>query len=338
MEEKMKYIKLGNTDLNVSNFCLGCMGFGEAAANDGKVIAGRHSWTLGYEDSKEIICYALDQGVNFFDMAAVYSGGTCEEYVGRILKEEAVRDQVIAATKFMPRTAEEKDAGINGHDFVLKRLDESLARLGMDYVDLYIMHMWDSHTPIEEILEGLHDAIVQGKTRYIGMSNCYAWQLAEANAYLKAKGYPQFVTMQGHYNLLYREEEREMNRYCKEKGIVLTPYSALASGRLARKPDETSKRMQEDRFAKVKYDQTADLDRVIIQRVADLAEKKHVTMTEISLAWLLAKGCVPVVGVTKKHHIDGPVKAVNVRLDKEEIKYLEEAYTAHPVAGTLLMI
>lgn len=334
----MEYIRLGKSDLCVSRFCLGCMGFGEAAANDGKVVAGRHSWTLGYDDSKEIIHYALEQGINFFDVAAAYSAGTCEEYVGRILREEINRDQYVIATKFMPRTQEEKDAGINGHDFVLKRLDESLARLGMDHVDIYVMHMWDSHTPMEEIMEGLHSAIVQGKTRYIGMSNCFAYQLAEANAYLKAKGYPQFITMQGHYNLLYREEEREMNRYCHEHGIILTPYSALASGRLARKPDETSKRMQEDRFAMSKYDKTVDLDRVIIERVADLAEKKHVTMTEISLAWLLAKGTVPVVGATKKHHIDGPANAVNITLTEEEIQYLEEAYTAHPVTGTLLMI
>ncbi len=334
----MEYIRLGNSDLSVSRFCLGCMGFGEAAANDGRVAAGRHSWTLGYEDSKEIIRYALKKGINFFDAAAAYSAGTCEEYVGRILREETNRDQFVITTKFMPRTQEEKEAGINGHDFVLKRLDESLIRLNMDYVDLYVMHMWDSHTPMEEILEGLHDAIVQGKTRYIGMSNCYAYQMAEANAYLKAKSYPQFITMQGHYNLLYREEEREMNRYCRERGIALTPYSALASGRLARKPDETSKRMQEDRFAMSKYDKTVDLDRVIIERVTDLAEKNNVTMTEISLAWLLAKGTVPVVGATKKHHIDGLVNAGNVILSEEEIQYLEEVYTAHPVTGTLLMI
>lgn len=334
----MEYIKLGKSDLSVSRFCMGCMGFGEAAVNDGKVAAGRHSWTLGYEDSKAIIRYALEQGINFFDTAAAYSAGTSEEYVGRILREETNRDQYVIATKFMPRTAEEMEAGLNGHDYVLKRLDESLARLGMDHTDLYIMHMWDSYTPMEEILEGLHDAIIQGKTRYIGMSNCYAYQLAEANAYLRSKGYPEFITMQGHYNLLYREEEREMNRYCNEHGIALTPYSALASGRLSRKPDVTTKRMQEDHFALSKYANSAETDKAVILRVAELAEKKSVSMTEISLAWLLAKGCIPVVGATKIHHIDGPVKAVSLKLSEEEIKYLEEAYVPHPLTGTILMI
>ena len=334
----MEYTKLGKSDLNVSRFCLGCMGFGEAAVNDGKVTAGRHSWTLNYDDSKQIIRYALDQGINFFDTAAAYSAGTSEEYVGRILKEEASRDQVVVATKFMPRTEEEKEAGISGHDFVLNRLEGSLKRLSMDYVDLFIVHMWDSHTPMEEILEGLHDAVVQGKARYIGMSNCYAYQLAMANDYLRMKGYPEFITMQGHYNLLYREEEREMNRYCIEQGITLTPYSSLASGRLSRKPQETSRRMQEDYFAKSKYEKAADMDKVVIERVSDLADRKQVSMTEISLAWLLAKGTVPVVGATKKHHVDGPAGAVNIKLTEEEIRYLEEAYTAHPITGTLLMI
>lgn len=324
----MKYTKLGNSDLNVSRICLGCMGFGEATA-------GMHSWTLNEEESRKIIKQALDLGINFFDTAAAYQGGTSEQFVGRALNDFANRNDVVVATKFGPRTAEEKEAGLTGKEFVLKRLEQSLKNLEMDYVDLYIYHMWDYNTPMEEIMEGLNEAVKSGKVRYIGISNCYAYQLAKANAYARSKGYPEFVSIQGHYNLLFREEEREMAKLCKEENIAMTPYSALASGRLAKKPGETSKRLEEDNYAKGKYDATKDIDNQIISRVVELADKRNCEMTQISLAWLLTKVTSPVVGATKPHHLDGAIKAVDIELNEEEINYLEELYQPHALVGVM---
>lgn len=324
----MKYTKLGNSDLNVSRICLGCMGFGDPQR-------GMHSWTLSEEASREIIKYALESGINFFDTAIGYQGGTSEQYVGRTLKALAKREDVVVATKFPGRSPADIKAGMNGQKYVEKMLDASLSHLGMDYIDLYILHMWDYNTPIEEILDGLNNAVKAGKVRAIGISNCYAYQLAKANAIAKKEGFAKFVSIQGHYNLIFREEEREMARLCKEDNIAMTPYSALASGRLSRLPGETSKRLEEDSFAKGKYDQTAEQDGVIIRRVAELAEKRGVTMTEISLAWLLTKVTAPVVGATKLHHIDGAVKAVKLELTAEEIAYLEESYTPHKLVGVM---
>lgn len=324
----MKYTKLGNSDLNVSRICLGCMGFGEATA-------GMHSWTLNEEESRKIIKQALDLGINFFDTAAAYQGGTSEQFVGRALNDFANRNDVVVATKFGPRTAEEKEAGLTGKEFVLKRLEQSLKNLEMDYVDLYIYHMWDYNTPMEEIMEGLNEAVKSGKVRYIGISNCYAYQLAKANAYARSKGYPEFVSIQGHYNLLFREEEREMAKLCREENIAMTPYSALASGRLAKKPGETSKRLEEDKYAKGKYDATKDIDNQIISRVVELADKRNCEMTQISLAWLLTKVTSPVVGATKPHHLDGAIKAVDIELNEEEINYLEELYQPHALVGVM---
>lgn len=324
----MEYVKLGNSDLNVSRICLGCMGFGDAQK-------GMHSWTLPYEDTKEIIKHALDSGINFFDTAMAYQGGTSEVYLGKAIKELAKREDVVIATKFSARSQAEIDQGISGQQHVENCLNASLERLGMDYVDLYICHSWDYHTPIEEIMEGLHNVIQQGKVRYIGISNCYAYQLAKANMIAKANGWEEFVSIQGHYNLIFREEEREMARYCYEENIAMTPYSALASGRLAKKPGEQSKRLSEDKYAKGKYDATADDDQKIINRVAELADKKGVSMTEISLAWLLTKVTSPVVGATKQYHIDGAVKAVDLKLSEDEIHYLEELYKPHPLVGVM---
>lgn len=324
----MKYTKLGNSDLNVSRICLGCMGFGEATA-------GMHSWTLNEEESRKIIKQALDLGINFFDTAAAYQGGTSEQFVGRALNDFANRNDVVVATKFGPRTPEEKEAGLTGKDFVLKRLEQSLKNLEMDYVDLYIYHMWDYNTPMEEIMEGLNEAVKSGKVRYIGISNCYAYQLAKANAYARSKGYPEFVSIQGHYNLLFREEEREMAKLCKEENIAMTPYSALASGRLAKKPGETSKRLEEDKYAKGKYDGTKELDNQIISRVVELADQRNCEMTQISLAWLLTKVTSPVVGATKLHHLEGAIKAVDIELSDEEINYLEELYQPHALVGVM---
>ncbi len=324
----MQYVKLGNSDLNVSRICLGCMGFGNAAT-------GQHSWTLGEEDSREIIKHALESGINFFDTAIVYQQGSSEQFVGRALKDFAKRDEVFVATKFLPRTPEEIANKISGQAHIADMIDRSLKNLGMDYVDLYIYHMWDYQTPIYDILEGLNNAVKAGKVRYIGIANCYAWQLAKANALAEKNNFAQFISVQNHYNLIFREEEREMAAFCAEDNIAMTPYSALASGRLSKKPGETSKRLQEDSYAKFKYDATAEIDSKIIERVIELAEKYNVSMTEISLAWLLTKVESPVVGATKFHHIDGAVKSVNLKLSTEDINYLEELYTPHKLVGVM---
>ena len=243
---------------------------------------------------------------------------------------------MVIATKFLPRTEEERQNKVSARDHIEGSLNASLNNLGMDYVDLYIYHMWDYHTPMEDIMEALDSLVKAGKTRYIGISNAYAYQIATANAYARAHNLTEFVSIQGHYNLIFREEEREMNRFANENNIALTPYSALASGRLSRLAgDNSSQRMNLDNFAKSKYQDTADQDQEIIQRVHEIAEKYQVTMTEVSLAWLLTKATAPVVGATKVHHIDGAVAAVNLKLTAEDIHYLEELYTPHPLVGVM---
>ncbi|MDO4285290.1 MAG: aldo/keto reductase [Eubacteriales bacterium] len=324
----MEYTKLGNTELMVSRICMGCMGFGDAAS-------GQHSWTLDEEASREIIRHGLELGVNFFDTAIAYQEGTSEEYVGRALRDFARRDQVVVATKFLPRTQAEIEAGVSGQEHVARMIDRSLTNLGMDYVDLYIYHMWDYHTPLYEIMEGLNRAVQAGKARYIGISNCYAYQLAKANALARQEGFAPFVSVQGHYNLIFREEEREMAKLCAEDNIAMTPYSALAGGRLSKRPGETSKRLEEDSYARFKYDATARQDQVIIDRVAELAQKRDVSMTEISLAWLLTKVTAPVVGATKRHHMEGADRATRLVLTPEELSYLEEPYVPHALVGVM---
>ena len=324
----MKYARLGKSDLNVSRICMGCMGFGDPGQ-------GQHAWTLDEEHSREIIRRGLELGVNFYDTAIAYQSGTSEQYVGRALRDYAKRDEVVVATKFLPRTQDEIEAGITGQQHIEKMLNKSLENLGMDYVDLYIYHMWDWQTPIEDILDGLNRQVKAGKARYIGISNCFAWQLCKANAIAEREGWAKFVSVQGHYNLIFREEEREMAPYCNEENIALTPYSALASGRLSRKPGETSNRLEKDAYAKFKYDATKEQDAVIIDRVAEIAEKCGVSMTEVSLAWLLTKVTSPVVGATMFQHIEGAAKAVELELSDEEISYLEAPYVPHPLAGVM---
>ena len=324
----MKYVKLGNSDLNVSRICMGCMGFGDAGQ-------GQHTWTLDEAHSREIIRRGFELGVNFYDTAIAYQSGTSEQYVGRALRDFARRDEVVVATKFLPRTQDEIETGVTGQQHIERMLNKSLENLGMDYVDLYIYHMWDWQTPVEDILNGLNRQVKAGKARYIGISNCFAWQLAKANAIAEREGWAKFISVQGHYNLIFREEEREMVPYCDEENIALTPYSALASGRLARKPGETSNRLEKDAYAKFKYDATKEQDEVIINRVAELAEKRGVSMTEVSLAWLLTKVTAPVVGATKFHHIEGAAKAVELELTDDEIAYLEAPYVPHPLAGVM---
>ena len=324
----MQYTKLGNSDLTVSRICMGCMGFGDAKN-------GQHSWTLDEAHAREIIRRGLELGVNFFDTAIGYQSGTSEQYLGRAIRDFARREEVVVATKFLPRTQAEIAAGITGQQHIARMLDTSLKNLGLDYVDLYIYHMWDYGTPIYDVLDGLNQAVKAGKVRYIGISNCFAYQLAQATALAEREGFAKFVSVQGHYNLIFREEEREMARLCAEDNIAMTPYSALAGGRLSKRPGETSKRLEEDSYAKFKYDATAKQDAVIIQRVAELAENRGVSMTEISLAWLLTKVTAPVVGATKLHHIDGAAKAVELTLSPDEIAYLEAEYVPHKLVGVM---
>ncbi len=324
----MKYTKLGTSDLTVSRICMGCMSFGDAGQ-------GQHPWTLDEEHSREIIRHGLEMGINFYDTAIAYQSGTSEQYVGRALRDFAKRDEVVVATKFLPRTQEEIESGITGQQHIERMMNKSLQNLGMDHVDLYIYHMWDWQTPIEDILDGLNRVVQAGKARYIGISNCFAWQLAKANAIAEREGWAKFISVQGHYNLIFREEEREMVPYCQEEGIALTPYSALAAGRLSRKPGETSERLEKDAYAKFKYDATAQQDGGIIDRVAKIAEKRGVTMTEVSLAWLLTKVTSPVVCATKFHHVEGAAKATDLELTEEEIAYLEAPYVPHSLAGVM---
>lgn len=323
----MEYVTLGKSDLKVSRICMGCMGFGNAQT-------GQHSWTVDEETSKAIIKRGLELGINFYDTAIAYQAGTSEEYLGKAIKEYAKRDEVVIATKFLPRSQEEIANGISGKEHVLNSLDASLSHLGMDYVDLYIYHMWDWNTPVEEYLAGMAEGVKAGKIRQIGIANCFAWQLAEANAIAKENGWPEFVSVQNHYNLIMREEEREMNVYADERNIALTPYSALAAGRLSRRPGETSKRLEQDTYAKFKYDASADKDAKVIAKVSEIADARGVSMTEVSLAWLLTKVTSPIVGATKISHVEGAASAIDLKLT-DDINALEELYEPHFLSGVI---
>ena len=324
----MQYCNLGNSDLKISRICMGCMGFGDAQN-------GQHSWTIDEAHSREIIRRGLELGVNFFDTAIAYQSGTSEQYLGRALRDFARREEVVVATKFLPRTPEEIAQGVSGAEHIQRMLDKSLENLGMEYVDLYIYHMWDYQTPLYDIMEGLNRVVRQGKARYIGISNCFAFQLAQANALAEREGFAKFVSIQGHYNLIFREEEREMAKLCAQENIAMTPYSALAGGRLAKRPGERSKRLLEDSYARLKYDAAAGQDAAIIERVAELADRHGVSMTEVSLAWLLTKVTAPVVGATKLSHIEGAARAVDLALSEDELRYLEEPYQPHRLVGVM---
>lgn len=326
----MEYTKFGQTDLQVSRICLGCMSFGQKAGEE------RASWTLSEEDSRTILKAAMEQGINFFDTAFAYGSGLSEQIVGRAVRDFAPsRDKVVLATKFLPRTKAEIEASVTGAQHVQHHVEQSLKDLGTDYIDLYICHMWDYHTPIEEIITGMGEAVKAGKVRYLGFSNCYAWQLCKVNALAKEMGYAQISSLQGHYNLLFREEEREMIPYCHDAGIALTPYSPLASGRLVKKAGETSARLEKDSVAHSKYDRTAEQDAVIIQRVAEVAERNGLTTTQVALGWLLSKVTAPIVGATKMKHLNEAVAAADVKLSPEDIAYLEEPYVPHRLVGVM---
>ncbi|MCT2194513.1 aldo/keto reductase [Paenibacillus sp. p3-SID1389] len=324
----MDYVKLGNTGLDVSRICLGCMSFGE-------VVPGWHSWVLNEDKARPIIQRALELGINFFDTANVYAAGTSEAITGRILKEIANRDEIVLATKVWGRMHPGPNGAGLSRKAILSEIDKSLKRLGTDYVDLYIIHRWDYNTPIEETMEALHDVVKAGKARYIGASAMYAWQFQKAQYVAEKNGWTRFVSMQNHYNLIYREEEREMLPLCKDQNIAVTPYSPLASGRLIRDASVTTHRSETDTIQKSKYDPTAAADRFIIERVAEVAEKRGVPRVHIALAWLLQKEQVaaPIVGATKLSHLEDAVGALSVKLSVEEMAYLEEPYVPHPVVG-----
>ncbi|WP_176585611.1 aldo/keto reductase [Priestia megaterium] len=326
----MEYTKLGNTGLDVSRLCLGCMGFG---------VAERwfHPWVIDEEHSRPVIKKALELGINFFDTANIYSMGTSEEILGRALKEFANRDEVVIATKVQQQMHKGPNGGGLSRKAILSEIDKSLKRLETDYVDLYIIHRWDYNTPIEETMEALHDVVKSGKARYIGASAMYAWQFQKALHVAEKNGWTKFVSMQNHLNLIYREEEREMLPLCKDEKIGVTPYSPLASGRLTRDWSEKTHRSETDKTQKSKYDATADADRLVVERVASIAEKHGVPRSHIALAWLLQKETVtaPIVGATKIPHLEDATAALSVKLTPEEVAYLEEPYIPHPVVGAL---
>jgi aryl-alcohol dehydrogenase-like predicted oxidoreductase len=305
------------------------MGFGDAAR-------WVHKWVLDEENSHPVIKHALELGINFFDTANVYSIGRSEEILGRALKDFATRDEVVIATKLHGKMRDEPNGGGLSRKAILSEIDNSLQRLGMDYVDLYIIHRWDYQTPIEETMEALHDVVRAGKARYIGASAMFAWQFQKALYVAEKHGWTRFVSMQDHLNLIYREEEREMLPLCRAEGIGVTPYSPLASGRLTRDwSSESTLRAETDQIAKSKYDATAETDRQVVERVAELAEKHGVPRVHIALAWLLQKQPVvaPIIGATRISHLEDAVGALSVKLTPEEVEDLEAPYVPHPVVG-----
>ena len=325
---EMENVKLGNTGMDVSRLCLGCMSFGVPER-------GNHQWVLDEEQSRPIIKKALESGINFFDTANVYSDGTSEEIVGRALKEYANRDEIVIATKVHGRMHKGPNGAGLSRKAIMSEIDNSLRRLGTDYVDLYQIHRWDYNTPIEETMEALHDVVKAGKARYIGASSMYSWQFLKALHIAERNGWTRFVSMQNHLNLLYREEEREMLPLCKEEKIGVIPWSPLARGRLTRDWQETTARSQTDEFGKYLYAATLEADRKVVERVVEVAEKREVPRAQVALAWILQKSPVtaPIIGATKMQHLEDAVAAVTITLTDEEVSFLEEPYIPHPVLG-----
>ncbi|HIC7643796.1 TPA: aldo/keto reductase [Serratia liquefaciens] len=322
----MKYLKLGNTDLNVSRICLGCMTYGEPDR-------GNHAWTLPEESSRPLLKQALDAGINFFDTANSYSDGSSEEIVGRALRDYARRDEVVLATKvYFPMS--NLESGLSRAK-IMQSIDDSLQRLSTDYVDLLQIHRWDYETPLEETLEALHEVVKAGKARYIGASSMYAWQFAKALYTADLHGWTRFVSMQDQYNLIQREEEREMLPLCAAEGIAVLPWSPLARGRLTRPWGETTARLVSDQVGKNLYDETEGIDAIIAERVASIAQERGVSRAQIALAWLLSKPVVsaPIIGASRHEHLEDAVAAVDLELTPEEIAELETAYVPHHVTG-----
>ena len=326
----MDYVKLGRTGMDVSRICLGCMSFGGASS-------GSHGWTLEEGECRAIVKRALDLGVNFFDTANCYSNGGSEQILGRALKDYAHRDEIVVATKVFIKMKDAPNGQGLSRKAIMQEVDNSLRRLGMEYIDLYIIHRWDYNTPIEETMEALHDVVKAGKARYLGASSMFAWQFHKAQNAAAAHGWTKFVSMQNHYNLMYREEEREMMPLLLDQKVASTPYSPLASGRLSRGAGADTKRTVHDQVQRLKYGSTEAEDQLIIDRVEELAKKRGVTRTQVALAWHLHKPPVvsPIVGATKVSHLEDSVGAVGVPLSAEEIAYLEEPYVPHRMTGPL---
>ena len=324
----MDTIKLGRTGLDVSRLCLGCMSYGEPER-------GNHAWTLTEADSRPLLRQAIEAGINFFDTANVYSDGSSEEIVGRVLKEFTNRDAIVLATKVHGRMRPGPNGAGLSRKAIFAEIDASLKRLGTDYVDLYQIHRFDPSTPIEETLEALHDVVKAGKARYIGASSMYAWQFAQALALAEKHGWTRFVTMQNHLNLLYREEEREMLPLCRAEGIGVIPWSPLARGKLTRDFDEKTARTETDEFGKTLYAGTVDADRKVVEAVAGIAAQRGIPRAQVALAWMLQKPGVtaPIIGATKAHHLTDAVSALNVVLTPEEVAAVEAPYVPHAVAG-----
>ncbi len=320
----MKYTKLGNSDLHVSKICVGGMSFGKPSTDF-------HEWTLGEKETENMVQHALDLGINFFDTANSYSHGTSEEYLGRALKKNAKRSDVVIATKVYFNDGKLSKVAIE------REIDMSLKRLDTDYIDLYIIHRFDYDTPMIETMETLHKLVKSGKVRALGASAMYGYQFHNLQICAEQNNLTKFVSMQNHYNLLYREDERELIPVCKQYGVSLTPYSPLAAGRLCRLEwSSESKRSQTDRVARGKYDSTKDQDYEIVKRVFEVAEKYNATMSQIALAWQYAKGVSsPIIGATKAEYFDNAVKAVDITLTQDDINSLEEFYMPHKIRGAV---
>jgi len=324
----MEYTKLGRTGLDVSRICLGCMSYG--GGNQ-----GNHAWSLGEEESRPFIRKALESGINFFDTANRYSLGHSEEILGRAIKDFARRDEVVIATKVYGRMRPGPNGAGLSRKAIFAEIDNSLRRLGVDYVDLYQIHRFDHETPIEETLEALHDLVKAGKARYIGASSMHAWEFARALGIAEKNGWTRFVSMQNLVNLLYREEEREMLPLCAAEGIGVIPWSPQARGKLSRDWDYTSVRTETDEAMTRLFARTEQADRKVVDRVAEVAQERGISRAQVALAWVLAKPMItaPIVGATKLHHLDDAIAAVDVRLSSDDITALEEPYVPHEVVG-----
>ncbi|OZI47933.1 aldo/keto reductase [Bordetella genomosp. 5] len=324
----MQYVNLGSTGLKVSRLCLGCMTYGEP-------LRGKHPWTIGEAASRPFLKQALDAGINFFDTANSYSDGTSEEFVGRALNEYVKRDDVVIATKVYFPMHEGPNGGGLSRKAIMREVDASLRRLGTDYIDLYQIHRWDYDTPIEETLEALHDVVRAGKARYIGASSMYAWQFARALYLADRHGWTRFVTMQPHYNLLYREEEREMLKLCAAEGIGVLPWSPLARGRLTRDATQSSDRARSDEVFKRLYSATEAADARVIDAVGEVASGRGVPRAQVAMAWLLAQPTItaPIIGASRPGHIEDAVASLSLKLSDDEIARLERDYVPHAVAG-----
>ncbi len=321
----MEYVKLGSTGLDVSTICLGCMSYGEPGR-------GAHPWSLDEETSRPFVKDALEAGINFFDTANIYSDGSSEEIVGRALADFARRDEIVLATKVHGTMRPGPNGGGLSRKAIMHEIDASLRRLGTDYVDLYQIHRWDPRTPIEETVEALHDVVKAGKALYVGASSMYAWQFAKALRVADLNGWTRFATMQNHYNLLYREEEREMLPLCLDEGIGVIPWSPLARGRLTRDWDATSARSETDEFGKTLY---RDGDRVIVEQVARIAAERGVSRAQVALAWVSSRPGVsaPIIGATKPQHLADAVGSLQLRLTEDEVSALEAPYASRDIAG-----